>query len=278
MEQIHIQRAIDYIEANLKDELDNTTLAKIAGYSEYHFLRLFRKCVRLTPADYIRKRRISEIVRRIGDENRPISDIAFEYGFNSKENFTRAFKNEHRILPTEFKTANCSLRLFQPFSFNITEPHPDISMMYMNKFSLVVYPCDEDLPASFWNKYNAEKRSELLSGGVVVEDYGAMKWNPDKNRLDYYIGICEEFVRGDITGTVKLDVSEGLYAVFDTTPATQHDFVNTIHRTWDWIYNEWLPNSGYHRGNGYEFEVYVEASKKYSERIYVPLEKEKENG
>lgn len=55
MEQIHIKRTIDYIEANLKDELDNTTLAKIAGYSEYHFLRLFRKCVRLTPADYIRK-------------------------------------------------------------------------------------------------------------------------------------------------------------------------------------------------------------------------------
>lgn len=274
MEQIHIQRTIDYIEANLRNELDNAVLAKIAGYSEYHFLRVFRKCVRLTPADYIRKRRISEIVRRIGDGKRPISDIAFEYGFNSKENFTRAFKKEHKILPTEFQTANCSLRLFPPFQFDIAEPSPDVSMMYRNKFSLIVYPSDEDIPANFWNKYNAEKRSEQLSGGSVVEDYGAMKWNPDKNRLDYFIGIREELVRGDVTGTVKLDISDGLYAVFDTSAATQHDFVNTIHRTWDWIYGEWLPNSGYRRGNGYEFENYVETSRKYSERIFVPLIKE----
>ncbi len=108
MEQTHIKRVIDYIEAHLKDELDNAMLASIAGYSEFHFLRLFREAVRLTPADYIRKRRISEIVRRIGTEDRPMSDIAFEYGFNSKENFTRAFKKEHKILPTEFKAANCS--------------------------------------------------------------------------------------------------------------------------------------------------------------------------
>lgn len=124
MEQTQMQQVLDYIEENLKNELDNATLAKVAGYSEYHFLRLFRQMVNLTPADYIRKRRISEIVRRIGDERRPISDIAFEYGFNSKENFTRAFKNEHKILPSEFKNANCSLRLFQPFQLNPTEKLP----------------------------------------------------------------------------------------------------------------------------------------------------------
>ena len=96
MIQTHIKRVLDYIEEHLQDDrqgvLDNATLAQIAGYSEYHFLRLFRQTVHLTPADYIRKRRISEIVRRIGENNRPMSDIAFAYGFNSKENFTRAFK------------------------------------------------------------------------------------------------------------------------------------------------------------------------------------------
>lgn len=75
MEQAHIQRVIDYIETHLKEELNNKLLAKIVGYSEFHFLRLFREAVRLTPADYIRKRRISEIVRRIGTESRPMSDM-----------------------------------------------------------------------------------------------------------------------------------------------------------------------------------------------------------
>lgn len=117
MEHTQIKFVIDYIEDHLKEELDNKTLAQVSGYSEYHFIRVFRKHVHLTPADYIRKRRISEIVRRIGEKKRTMSDIAFEYGFNSKENFTRGFKKEYNILPTEWKTANCSLRLFMPFSF-----------------------------------------------------------------------------------------------------------------------------------------------------------------
>ena len=121
MERTQIKFVIDYIEEHLKEELDNKTLSQILGYSEYHFIRVFRKYVSLTPADYIRKRRISEIIRCIGEKKRPISDIAFEYGFNSKENFTRAFKNEHNILPTEWKTADCSLRLFMPFSFESSQ-------------------------------------------------------------------------------------------------------------------------------------------------------------
>lgn len=61
MERMQIRLALDYIEEHLKDELDNKILAQISGYSEYHFIRVFRKHIHLTPADYIRKRRISEI-------------------------------------------------------------------------------------------------------------------------------------------------------------------------------------------------------------------------
>ena len=110
-----------------------------------------------------------------------------------------------------------------------------------------------------------------------MEDYGAMRWNAGKKRLDYFIGIRDELVKGDIEGTVKLEIAEGLYAVFDTLPSTQHDFVRTIHGTWDWIYKKWLPNSGYRRGAGFELESYVESSKTYSERIYVPIVKEEKD-
>ena len=108
-----IQKVIDYIEDNLRYNLNNEELAGIAGYSEYHFLRIFRNIVHLTPADYIRKRRITEIVRCMEKVERSISDIAFEYGFNSKENFVRAFKTEHHILPTEYKAWKNSLKLYE---------------------------------------------------------------------------------------------------------------------------------------------------------------------
>ena len=278
MYKVHIQRVLDYIELHLKDDrpgvLDNSTLAQVAGYSEYHFLRVFRETVHLTPADYIRKRRISEIVRRIGDGKRPMSDIAFEYGFNSKENFTRAFKSEHHILPTEFRTSRCSLKLFEKFTFDAENVRPCVSICYIEDFVLIAYPCDEEKPPNFWNKYNSEKRSERLSGGRVAEDFGAMIRNSQSSHLDYYIGVREEDAKGDRSGSIRLEIKGGVYAVFDTPKATHYDFVNTIHRTWDYISNVWLPNSGYTRAKDrYELESYVESSREYSERIYIPLTK-----
>ena len=280
VERIYIQKVLDHIEAHLRDDrpgvLDNATLARVAGYSPFHFLRVFQNHIGLTPADYIRKRRISEIVKHMEDGSRPMSDIAFEYGFNSKENFTRAFKKEHRILPTEFRAAGCSLRLYEPFVFDKAFLLPQISMMYLESFSLIAYPCCEDSPPNFWNRYNAEKRSLRLSGGTVTEDFGAMRWNAQEGQLDYFIGIRAEEANGDTAKTVRIDIDGGLYAVFETPSATAHDFVATIRRTWDWIYSDWIPQSGYRRAPGFELESYVESSRKYSERIYVPLIKNQE--
>ena len=81
--------------------------------------------------------------------------------------------------------------------------------------------------------------------------------------------ISYGFSRYGETGNLR-----GLYAIFDTPFAEQHNFVGIIRDSWKWIYQEWLPNSGYRRTSGFELESYIEASKKYSERIYVPLEKE----
>lgn len=276
MPLFHIQKVLNYIEEHLKDDsaLNNAALAGIAGYSEYHFLRIFHKYVKLTPADYIRKRRISEIVKQISKTENPVSEIAFEYGFNSKENFTRAFKKEHRILPTEFRTANCSLRLFEPFDFNSEYICPTVSICNLEGFSLIAYPFGNDFPPDCWNRYNVEQRSLKLSGNTSTEDYGAMRWNFVNDCLDYYIGVQSVNAKGDIDGTVELNIQGGLYAVFETQTATQHDFVNTIRKTWDWISEVWLPQSGYKRKDGFELEKYIESSRAYSETIYIPITKE----
>lgn len=275
MDEKEFIQIIQYIEDHLRDDrqgvLDNQTLASLAGYSEYHFLRLFRKIVRLTPADYIRKRRISEIVRRIGISNRSMSDIAFEYGFNSKENFTRAFKAEHKILPSEFRSSNCSLKLFDAFTFEDRSCVPEVSLVYLDSFTLVAYQFEDSFPPNCWNRYNTEKLSETLSGSTTAEDFGAMIWNSEKGGLDYFIGIKAEDAKENLMGTVRLNIEARLYAIFKTQPSSQHDFVNTIRHTWNWIEHIWLPRSGYIRKSGYELESYIESSRKYSERIYIPI-------
>lgn len=272
----HIAAAIDYIENHLRAELDISAVASAAGYSSYHFLRVFREVCGLTPADYIRKRRISEIVRRMDTENRPICDIAFEFGFNSKENFIRAFKSEHHILPTEYKAASNSLKLYDRLSFDLPPFSVDGKIIKLESFCLVAYKCDEEYTPNFWNRYNAKKLSYRLSGGQTVEYFGACKWNNVSGHLDYYIGIKKSDTNGDTSNTITLDIPGGDYAVFDTPAVTHFNFVNTIHRTWEYIGRAWLPEHGYERTGGFELESYTEASRTFSERIYIPVKKMKQ--
>lgn len=268
-----IIKTIGYIEKNLRGELDLSALAREAGYSEYHFARVFREVTCLTPADYIRKRRLTEIIKRMVESGRPCSDIAFEYGFNSKENFLRAFRSEHRILPTEYRTAKNSLKLYEALTFETLpfEVRPEI--ITLAPFILTVYQSDEAYPPNFWNKYNGKGWSKILSGGSVWEDYGVNTWNAAENEVDYFIGIRKENALGDTAGTVELSIPGGLYAVFATPPTTHYHFVNAIHRAWRYILNDWMPQSAYRVDGGrpYQFESYIEESRTYSEKIHIPV-------
>jgi len=268
-----IELAIKYIEENLKSDVRLACAAREAGYSEYHFLRVFKRITRLTPADYIRKRRLSEIAREMERGGRSMSEIAYEYGFNSKENFTRAFKSEHKVLPTDYRSAGNSLKLFEPFitaapSFEI-EPRIET----LDPFSLTVFPNEWETAPKFWNVYNCNNLSLRLSGGNIVADYGVGDWDDEKKEFDYYIGIRADEAGGDMSGTITLDIPGGLYAVSSTPAASHTDFVGTIHRTWDYILGVWMPKSPYRCdfSRRYRFETYVEASRTYSEDIYIPI-------
>ena len=267
----HIAKAVEYIEQNLTNEISLTDCAKACGYSKYHFLRVFKEVSGLVPVDYIRKRRLSEIAKRIYQSDEYISEIAFTYGFNSKENFTRAFKAEHHILPTEYKLVQNSLKLYEPLCFE-TKPFcimPEI--ITINSFSLTVYKSDEDYPPNFWNKYNAKKLSLRLSGGKICEDFGVNIWNSSESKLDYFIGILTENTEGNVSGTQEIQITGGLYALFQTPNTTHAGFVSTIHRMWEYINTVWLPQSDYKRTGSYEFESYIEQSRIFSEKIYIPI-------
>jgi AraC family transcriptional regulator len=249
----HIIRAIEYIEKNLENEITITDCARASGYSDYHFIRVFKEATGFTPADYIRKRRLTEIIKHIR-HGMPVSETAFEYGFNSRENFTRAFVSEHHIRPSEYISASNSLKLTEAISFETApfEATPIIS--YLEPFVLTVYKSDEAYPPNFWNKYNSKKWSKKLTGGKVCEDYGVSIWNEAENKLDYYIGVKKSDALGDTADTAELSIKGGLYAIFTTPPASHLDFINVIHRTWNYINTKWLPESGYMRTGGRRFE------------------------
>jgi len=96
-----VQRAIDWIEANLRADIRIEEAAREASFSLFHFSRLFACQTGLPVMQYITKRRLRHAAYAISQGKR-IADAAFEYGFDSPSGFTRAFHREFGCSPREY--------------------------------------------------------------------------------------------------------------------------------------------------------------------------------
>ena len=106
-----IQRAIDFIEDNLCEALSTEAIASQAYMSSFHFQRLFSVVCGVSIGEYIRNRRLALAGIEIGHSNTKIKDIAFKYGYESPESFSRAFTRFHGISPVTARSQGENLRL-----------------------------------------------------------------------------------------------------------------------------------------------------------------------
>ena len=82
-----IQKAIDYTEAHLTEEIDYDAVAKEACSSSFHFQRVFSIMCGFTLGDYIRMRRLSLAADELRDSSDKVIDIALKYGYETPESF-----------------------------------------------------------------------------------------------------------------------------------------------------------------------------------------------
>lgn len=114
-----IQKAINYIEINLLNELDNEEIARMAGVPIYDFQRIFSSLCGISLGDYIRNRRLSQAaLELLWNKEQKIIDVAIKYGYGTPESFSRAFKRFHGVLPSEVNTV--AIHRYPPMSINIT--------------------------------------------------------------------------------------------------------------------------------------------------------------
>lgn len=113
-----LQRAIDYVEENITEELDFENVASQAYSSSFHFQRVFAIMCGFTLGDYIRMRRLSLAGEELSKGNAKIIDIALKYGYDTPESFSRSFTRFHGISPREAKCGG-KVRLFTPLSVKL---------------------------------------------------------------------------------------------------------------------------------------------------------------
>lgn len=92
-----------YIDANYMYDISLDRLADVAGYSKYHFSRIFKQYNSMSYLQYINARRTKAAEHLLLDPNLSITDVAMQAGFKSLTTFNRIFKEIKHCTPTDFK-------------------------------------------------------------------------------------------------------------------------------------------------------------------------------
>ena len=112
-----IQKTLDYIENNVKEDITAEDLAGIAGYSVFHFYRLFQSAIGVPVMQYILRRKLLYAISEIGSVRKK-NEVVYEYGFETYSGFYRSFVREIGYTPADY------LRRFKakkPYKINILQ-------------------------------------------------------------------------------------------------------------------------------------------------------------
>jgi len=118
-----IQRAIDYIEANLETDISLKDVSTAAFSSLSYFHRVFYYLTGYTLKEYIRKRRLAKAAFELVNTNKQIIDIALNSFYESPESFARAFKKQYNLSPRQFRNEKQEHTVFK--SLNIFDSSED---------------------------------------------------------------------------------------------------------------------------------------------------------
>lgn len=93
----------EYINDNYSEDITLTAIADVAGFSKFHFSRLFKQFTDISFYDYLNQRRVKEAERLLLDPDLSVTEVAMRSGFSSIATFNRVFKGFKECTPTEFK-------------------------------------------------------------------------------------------------------------------------------------------------------------------------------
>ena len=96
-----VSRSLDYIEANLFNKIDLSTLAKVAGASRSVLLRRFKQELNTSPLLYIRRRRLDEAKRLLEQQGKTVAEVATLVAYEDVSAFCRAYRQVFGASPRE---------------------------------------------------------------------------------------------------------------------------------------------------------------------------------
>jgi AraC family transcriptional regulator len=269
-----------YIDQHKNDPPTLEDLARIACFSPYHFHRLFHAFVGESMYAYIKRIRLEKAAVHLRSTDLSVTDIAFNCGYETPAAFAKAFRERFGITPTGFRTKNLnhsggpssyqSLQSVEEVMQTEIRMLEDQTVLFVRRMGSYDQAAEGAWKAlfkhTFWRMFT-DRSIKFI--GISHDDPGIT----EDLRLRYDACIT---VKGNAKskGEVGVQVLKGgKYAVFMHQGAYEK-----FNETYDLIFSEWLPRSGYRLRETACFELYLNKNPKRTKpenlrtEIYVPVE------
>lgn len=266
-----IQKAIDYIEENLEEEINYENVAKQIGMSSYYFHRMFSAIIGVSPTEYIRNRRLTCAAEDLTRNNCNILDVALKYRFESNESFTRAFTKFHGMVPKMAKQKGNELKAFSKvkvefkidggriLNYRIEDKEEFKIAAITRNFSVE----NKSKILEFWNEIKVNGKLKEISKdftrctlGVCIGENGAKEYK-------YGIGIECTDTDNQMSEAEIIKVAKSKWIVFKCKGQKAED----INELWSRIYKEYFITSEYKQSMNIDFELYDEKDTE----IWIPI-------
>lgn len=284
-----IQKAVDYVEAHITEELDFSEIAKQAYSSSFHFQRVFSILCGFTLGDYIRMRRLSLAGSELAATDTRILDIAVKYGYDTQASFSRALTRFHGVTPSQIRSG-ANLKSFSRLSVKLIlngGNMMDYRIETKDAFKIICkkisVSCKKELTTAeisdFWRQCGTDgtisalckyiPENNAFDGCIVGVSFGK-----DASDTNFPYGIGAHYNGATVTEkdfTVE-EIPAHTYAVFRCVGAMPEAF----NKLYQQIYSEFFPASEYQPCGGTDFEAYPSADVSdpgYTCEIWVAVEK-----
>ena len=296
-----MQKAIDYIEANLTEEIDYEKVAAESFSSSYHFQRVFSILCGYTLGEYIRLRRLSLAGAELANGKEKVIDIALKYGYDSPDSFAKAFQKFHGITPSQARADGSKLKSFSRLSIKISleggsimnyriETKPQFTLLgYKKRFEGTPY--DELRHKQEGDFFITTRAHQWMLKGMAndkLSDYCVIT-NMNDDGYDFYFASTtdnwerDNLYNSKVTGIDFMEkfqfeeiiIPERTYAIFETEKQRMPipDYFDLRKQ----IAAEWLSNNEYQMINAPEIAVYhwgiVGGYTERTIEIWIPIEK-----
>lgn len=287
-----VQRAIDYIEEHLDEELDLSSIAEEAYISVAQLYRVFYALTGHPVKDYIRKRRISVAANHLRNSKRTVEELAWDSGFESYHSFAKVFKRIVGLTPASYRKADIffsfePIRLHEQVSYNEdkeqTELFPDVRVIRFMPDKMYAY-----LHIS-----NQETGMENDAFRIVCEKLDALgltrDFKPKVRIFGYNVDLPEE--NGEPRYGYRVLIADGEEWIVDGT-FTEEPFVGGLYAVrriaasppeivqdgWNRLLSEWLPKSTFEIGTHQYIEEFIAYNGKVTRmNLYLPVQRKFHN-